>query len=68
MEVFTASQKKFGDVFGVNSGLASGYSAKGDFANALKYAGKAVAQAPNENTRKQIEAQIAKLKEGKDIN
>ena len=68
MEVFMASQKRYGDVFGVNSGLANGYSAKGDFMNAVKYAEKAITQAPNENTKKQIEGQIAKLKEGKDIN
>jgi len=68
MEVFTASQKRYGDMFGVNSGLANGYSAKGDFKNALKYANKAVAQAPNDAAKKQMEAQVAKLKEGKDIN
>jgi tetratricopeptide (TPR) repeat protein len=68
MEVFMASQKRYGDMFGVNSGLANGYSAKGDFKNALKYAGKAMEQAPNEASKKQMEAQVAKLKEGKDIN
>jgi len=31
LEVFTASQKRYGDIFGVNSGLMNGYSAKGDF-------------------------------------
>jgi tetratricopeptide (TPR) repeat protein len=68
MEVFMASQKRYGDMFGVNIGLANGYSAKGDFKNALKYAGKAMEQAPNEASKKQMEAQVAKLKEGKDIN
>jgi len=46
----------------------SGYSAKADFKNAIKYADKAMAQAPNENAKKTLEGQIAKLKEGKDIN
>lgn len=68
MEVFKASQKRFGDVFGVNGGLMSGYSAIGDFKNALKYAEKTRAQAPNEAAQKQIDGFIAKLKEGKDIN
>jgi Protein of unknown function (DUF2911) len=68
MEVFLASQKRYGDLFGVNSGLVSGYSAKADFKNALKYADKALAQAPNEQTKKQVEGWITKLKEGKDIN
>ena len=68
MEVFTASQKRYGDIFGVNSGLMSGYSAKGDFKKAIVYAERAMAQAPNDAAKKQLEANIAKLKEGKDIN
>jgi tetratricopeptide (TPR) repeat protein len=68
MEVFTANKKRYGDVLGVNSGLMSGYSAKGDFKNAIKFAAKAIAQAPNEAAKKQLETQIVKLKEGKDIN
>ena len=68
LEIFKANQKRYGDMFGVNSGLANGYSAKADFKNALKHAEKAMAQAPDENTKKQMEAAIGKLKEGKDIN
>jgi len=68
MEVFIASQKRYGDMYGVNNGLMSGYSAKGDFKNAIKYAEKAMAQAPDDATKKTIEGLIAKLKEGKDIN
>ena len=68
MEVLKASEKRYGDMFGVNNGLMSVYSAKGDFKNAIKYAEKALAQAPNENSKKQIERFIVKLKEGKDIN
>lgn len=68
LEVFKASEKRYGDVFGVNSGLMNGYSAKGDFKNAIKYAEKAMAQAPNDVAKKTLEGQIAKLKEGKDIN
>jgi tetratricopeptide (TPR) repeat protein len=68
LEVFLASQKRYGDIFGVNSGLVNGYSAKGDFKNALKYAQKALAQAPNDAAKKTVEDQITKLKEGKDIN
>ncbi|MFZ1312371.1 MAG: DUF2911 domain-containing protein, partial [Chitinophagaceae bacterium] len=55
MEVLKASEKRYGDMFGVNNGLMSVYSAKGDFKNAIKYAEKALAQAPNENSKKQIE-------------
>jgi len=68
MEVLLASEKRYGDVFGVNNGLMSGYSAKGDFKNAIKYADKALTQAPNDASKKQIEGFIVKLKEGKDIN
>ncbi len=68
MEVFLASQKRYGDVLGVNSGLVNGYSAKGDFKKAIEYAEKAIKQAPNEAAKKQVEGQIAKLREGKDIN
>lgn len=68
MEVFTASEKRYGDMWGVNNGLMSGYSARGDFKKAIQYAEKALGQAPNEASKKQIEGFIAKLKEGKDIN
>jgi len=68
MEIFKAGEKRYGDVWGVNNGLMSGYSAKGDFKSALKYAEKAMAQAPNEAAKKQIEEFILKLKDGKDIN
>ncbi len=68
LEVLLASQKRYGDIFGVNNGLMNGYSAKGDFKNAIKYAEKAMIQAPNEAAKKTLEAQVAKLKEGKDIN
>jgi hypothetical protein len=68
MEVFNASQKRYADVYGVNNGFMSGYSAKGDFKKAIMYAEKAIAQAPNDAAKKQLEGNIAKLKEGKDIN
>ena len=67
LEVFNANQKKYGDVFQVNAGFMSYYSAKADFKKALDYANKALAQAP-ETAKPAITANIAKLKEGKDIN
>jgi hypothetical protein len=67
MEVFNASQKKYGDVLQVNGGFMSYYSAKGDFKKALEYANKALTQAP-ESQKATINAMIANLKEGKDIN
>jgi tetratricopeptide (TPR) repeat protein len=68
LEVFTMNQKKNGDVFAVNSGFMSYYSAKGDFKKALDYANKALAQAPNDAAKTAINGNIAKLKEGKDVN
>ncbi len=68
IEVFVASKKRYGDIFGVNNGLMSGYSAKGDFKNAMKFAEKALAQAPSDAAKKQLETLLIKLKEGKDIN
>jgi hypothetical protein len=68
LEVYLASQKKFGDVFAVNNGLMFGYSAKGDYKKALVAAEKAMTQAPNDAAKKTLEGQIAKLKEGKDVN
>ena len=68
MEVFMASQKRYGDIYMVNLGLMQGYSAKADYKNALKHAEKALAQATNDGAKKQLEGNIAKLKEGKDIN
>jgi len=67
LEIFNANQKKFGDIFQVNAGFMSYYSAKGDFQKALEYANKAKAQAPDP-VKPTIDANIAKLKEGKDIN
>jgi hypothetical protein len=68
LEIFNANQKKNGDVYTVNAGFTSYYSARGDFTKALEYANKALAQAPNEGTKTIINGFIAKLKEGKDIN
>ena len=68
MEVFMASQKRYGDIYIVNLGLMMGYSAKADYKNALKHADKAMLQATNEAAKKQLEGNIVKLKEGKDIN
>lgn len=68
MEIFAANEKKNGNVYAVNAGYMSGYSAKGDFKKALEYAEKALAQAPNDAVKATINGFISKLKEGKDIN
>ncbi len=68
LEIFNANQKKNGDVYAVNAGFTSYYSAKGDFKKALEYAGKALSQAPNDASKATINGFIVKLREGKDIN
>jgi hypothetical protein len=67
-EFLNVSQKKIGDVLMVNVGFMSYYSAKSDFKKALEYANKALPQVPNEAAKTALNATIAKLKEGKDIN
>lgn len=68
LEVLVANQKKNGDIFITNNGLMFGYAAKSDFKNAIIAAEKAMTQAPNEGARKTLSEQLAKLKEGKNIN
>ena len=48
--------------------ISNAYAAKSDFKKALQSAEKAMAQAPNDAAKKTLEGQIAKLKEGKDVN
>lgn len=45
-------------------GLARGYSALGDFKNALKYANQALPMAPDEQNKTAVKGMIEKLKEG----
>ena len=68
IEVFITNQKNNGDIYFVNMGLMFGYSAKGDYKKAIAHAEKALAQATNDAAKKQLEGNIAKLKEGRDIN
>ncbi len=68
VEVLQAAKTKFGDGFAVNNALMFAYSAKGDFANAIKAAEKAMTQASNDVAKKTLEGQLIKLKERKDIN
>jgi hypothetical protein len=67
-EVFNTAQKRFGDSYTVNAGYVFYYSAKADYKKALDYANKALAQAPNDAAKTAMNANIAKLKEGKDVN
>jgi hypothetical protein len=67
-EILNLNQKKNGDVYTVNAGYMSYYSATGNFEKAMSYATMALSQAPNDATKKTLQDQIIKLKAGKDIN
>jgi len=68
VEVLLAAKTKFGDVFAVNNALMFAYSAKADYRNALAFADKAMSQTTSNDAKKTLEGQMAKLREGKDIN
>jgi hypothetical protein len=67
LEVFKANNAKYPNEFTTLFGLVRGYSANGDYANALKYAKLALPVATGAS-RTQVETAIKKLEEGKDMN
>jgi hypothetical protein len=68
LKVFELNAKRNPGVWPVNFGLARGYSGVGRYADALKYAKLALAQAPDEGNRKNVEGAVKKLEAGQDIN
>lgn len=64
--VWQRATTRFGNVFAINNGLSYAWAAQGNFAKALEYAEKALAQAPPP-MKESIRANIEKLKAGKDI-
>lgn len=68
LEAYKLNAQRNPNVFTTNVGLARGYSANGDFKNALKYANAALPQAPDKPNKDAVEGFLKKLKEGKDIN
>ena len=67
LEVFKTNHEKNPGQYTTLMGLMRGYSANGDFTNALKYANQALPLAPA-NQKKAVEDMIGRLKEGKDVN
>jgi tetratricopeptide (TPR) repeat protein len=67
LEVFKSNYDKNPGQFTTLMGLARGYSANGDFTNALKYANMALPLAPTQQ-KAGVEAMIEKLKNKQDIN
>ena len=70
LEAFKTNHKKFDGAWPTNYGLARGYSAVGDFKNALKYIKIAQKNVPQGDTVNPpvIEANIKKLENKEDIN
>jgi tetratricopeptide (TPR) repeat protein len=68
LAAYKMNAQRFPGVFTTNVGLARGYSANGDFKNAIKYAKLALAQAPDKPNKDAVEGFIKQLEAGKDIN
>jgi tetratricopeptide (TPR) repeat protein len=65
--VFEKNHKKFNGAWPTNAGLMRGYSAMGDLTKALEFAQKALAQAPNEQSKAIIQQAVETLKTGKPL-
>ncbi len=68
LDIFKLNAAKNPKEFTTYVGLARGYSATGDFKNALKNAQAALPLSPDPLNKASIEAMIGKLKEEKDVN
>ena len=68
LEVFKSNFDKYPNQFTTLMGLVRGYSAIGDYPNALKYANQALPLAPDTNNKNNVTTMIDKLKAGKDVN
>jgi tetratricopeptide (TPR) repeat protein len=68
LEVFQLNYKKNPNQFTTLVGLTRGYSANGDFKNALKYAQLALPLSPPGPNKTSIENMIEKLKKNEDVN
>lgn len=65
MGVFEKNFQKNGDTWPTHVGLMRGYSAVGDLKNALKHAKIALGQAPDDVNKRNLEASVKMLEEGK---
>lgn len=68
LEVFKMNYNKYPNQYTTLMGMVRGYSANGDYSNALKYAQLALPLAPDQQNKSFLETSIQKLKEGKDMN
>jgi tetratricopeptide (TPR) repeat protein len=68
LEVLKFNYERYSKAWPTNLGMARGYSAVGDYKKALKYANKALKQAPDDRNKNNIAQSITKLEAGEDIN
>ena len=68
LDIFKMNFDKNPNQFTTLVGLVRGYSANGDYKNALKYANQALPLAPDANNKNSVSAMIDKLKANKDVN
>jgi len=68
LDAYKVSQKRFGEQWPVNVSMMRGYSAVGNYKEALKYAKKAHAQAPDQLNKDNLANLIKKLENGEDVN
>jgi tetratricopeptide (TPR) repeat protein len=68
LEVFKMNNQKNPNQFVTLMGLTRGYSANGDYKNALKYVTLALPLAPGQQAKTMVETMVQKLKDGKDVN
>ena len=67
MDVFRLNNDRNGDQWPIHVGLARGYAAIGDNAQALDHARKALTQAPDPVNRQSLEAMVSALEAGRPI-
>ncbi|MBD2702053.1 DUF2911 domain-containing protein [Spirosoma sp. BT702] len=60
--------KKYPNVFTANMGLMRAYSAVGDYKSATDWGKKALAVAPDNNNKANVERLLGQLQQGKDVN
>ncbi|GAA4731902.1 DUF2911 domain-containing protein [Flavisolibacter ginsenosidimutans] len=68
LEVFQMNYQKHPKEFTTLVGMTRGFSATGDYKNALKFAEQALPLAPDAQNKNSVAAMIDKLKKGQDVN
>ncbi|WP_412984566.1 DUF2911 domain-containing protein [Pontimicrobium sp. IMCC45349] len=68
LDVFKQNEKNNKGQWPVHYGLARGYSAQGNYKEALKHLRIALKNAPNAGSKGRVQANIEKLEKGEDIN